>query len=289
MKTYLECVPCFLQMALKNVRQFTNDENKQEQLMREVLVEMSNMDLSLSPPEIGHRIFGLINNICGDSDPYLEDKRRFNKFALELLPDLRKKVKESNNPFEMAVRLSIAGNIIDLAANADINENDVIHTIDDCITAKLYSDEDLLSLEADVKNSDRVMILGDNAGEIVFDQLLIEQIPDGRVIYVVKGSPVVNDATIADAEETGLTKLANVIDNGSSAPGTILDDCSEGFVEKFNKADLVISKGQANYETLSDVNKNIFFVLKVKCPIIADDLGYEVGNCIIKKNNHNMD
>ena len=113
--------------------------------------------------------------------------------------------------------------------------------------------------------------------EIVFDRLLIEQLPREKVTLVVRGAPVSNDATMIDAEDTGLTKLLEVIDNGSDAPGTILDDCSHAFRERFDSADLIIAKGQGNYESLSEVEKDIYFLLKAKCPVIARDLGCEVG------------
>jgi uncharacterized protein with ATP-grasp and redox domains len=122
----------------------------------------------------------------------------------------------------------------------------------------------------------------------VFDRLLIEQLPLGKVTCAVRGAPAINDATIEDARETGLTDIVKVIHNGSDAPGTILPDCSEEFKEAFAGADLVIAKGQGNFETLSDVeNKRIFFLLQIKCPVIARDSGFPVGTFVIKDNSRN--
>ncbi|MCK4815836.1 DUF89 family protein, partial [bacterium] len=128
-----------------------------------------------------------------------------------------------------------------------------------------------------------ILYLADNAGEIVFDRLLIEQLPYEKITVVVKGKPVINDATMDDAEFAGLTEIVEVFDNGSDAPGTILQDCSQTFRDRFEDADLVIAKGQGNYETLSEVDKDIFFLLKVKCFIIARDIDCEVGEMILQR------
>ncbi len=285
MKTYLDCVPCVVKFALSAIRKVTYSEEIQEKIMREVLYELSRIDFSLSPPEISHIVFHYIKEYFGDVDPYLEDKKRFNRFCLTLLPQLRERVVRSKNPFDTTIRMSIAGNIIDSGVNTNVNERDVLDTIEECMTANLYTDECIITLHEEIRSAKSILILGDNAGEIVFDQLLIDQMPKEIVTYVVKSAPILNDATMEDAVETGLTKIVNVIGNGSDSPGTILDRCSREFIEQFNEADVVIGKGQANYETLSDVDRAIFFILKIKCPVIARDMGYSDGNCIVIKKN----
>ncbi|MBL7136740.1 MAG: DUF89 family protein [Candidatus Marinimicrobia bacterium] len=285
MRTYLDCVPCVVKFALGAVRQVTDDEEFQEKIMREVLHEVSKIDFSLSPPEISHIVFRYIKEYFGDVDPYLKEKKRFNKFCLTLLPKLRERVNKSKDPFNAAIRMSIAGNIIDSGANTNVNERDVLNTIEECMSATLYTDEGVISLKKEMENTKDILILGDNAGEIVFDQLLIDQMPKEIVTYAVKSAPILNDATMEDAVETGLTEMVNVIGNGSDSPGTILNRCSSEFIEKFNESDIVIAKGQANYETLSDVDRAIFFILKIKCSVIARDMGYSNGNCIVIKKN----
>ncbi len=137
------------------------------------------------------------------------------------------------------------------------------------------------TLRKRVDEAEKILYLADNAGEIAFDRLLIELMPTDKVILVVKGSPVINDATREDAEMVGLTELVNIIDNGSDAPGTILSDCSKEFIEYYNDADLIIAKGQGNYESLNDRTENIFFLLKAKCPVIARDIGCYIGDLIL--------
>jgi uncharacterized protein with ATP-grasp and redox domains len=111
-------------------------------------------------------------------------------------------------------------------------------------------------------------------------------LPEEKVTVAVRGRPVINDATRADAEAAGLTERVEVIDNGTDIPGTILPECSDFFRSRFESADLVISKGQGNYETLSDVEKDIFFLLKAKCPVVAMDLGAELDSVVLRRSKH---
>ncbi len=172
------------------------------------------------------------------------------------------------------------GNMIDYAQAGGARETKLRQEVEESMIAPLFGDvEQLRDL---VSNADRILYLTDNAGEIVMDRLLIEQLPPENVTVSVRGGPVLNDATLEDAKAAGLTDIVEVIDNGSDAPGTILDDCSDRFFEYFSRADLVIAKGQGNYESLSEVEKEIFFLLKAKCPVIADDLGCPLGTLVMR-------
>jgi len=282
MKTYFDCIPCLVRQTLDSVKLATDDKNVQEQVIRETLSLACKMNLRDSPPAMAQKIHRTIRELTGVEDPYLQTKNRFNKLALQMYPELKQQVESSADPFETAVRLAIAGNIIDLGVKSELEESSIEQTIAQSLTAPLDMDvlEDFKSTTARAKD---ILYLGDNAGEIVFDRLLIEQLPCRNITFTVKASPVINDATMEDAIIAGLTDIVDVIDNGSDAPGTILEDCSESFRNRFESANLVIAKGQGNYETLSDVNKNIFFILKAKCPVIARDLGCEVGEMILRK------
>jgi len=250
--------------------------------MREVLRLASKMDLRQSPPAMAQKIHRLIRKLTGVQDPYLQTKDRFNKLALKMYPELRKQVEASTDSFETAIRLAIAGNIIDLGVKTGLAESQVEETIAQSLTDPLDM-EALKEFRNATSRAKDILYLGDNAGEIVFDRLLIEQLPCEKITFVVKADPIINDATMEDAEIVGLTDIVSVIDNGSDAPGTILGDCSETFRRRFNEADLVIAKGQGNYETLSDVDKDMFFILRAKCPVIARHLGCEVGEMILRK------
>lgn len=283
MRTYFECIPCFVRQALDSVRLTTDDEQIQEQVMREALCLACKMDLRQSPPAMAQKIHRMIRKLTSVHDPYLQMKNRFNKMALEMYPELREHITASADPLETAVRLAIAGNIIDLGVKTGLEEPDVEKAITESLTAPLDT-EALKEFSSATNRAKDIIYLGDNAGEIVFDRLLIEQLPKENITFVVKAEPIINDATIEDAQIAGLTDIVNVIDNGSDAPATILEACSQDFQRRFNKADLVIAKGQGNFETLSDVNKDIFFILRAKCPVIARHLGCEIGTLVLQKN-----
>jgi len=278
MKTYFECIPCLIRQTFEAARLTTDDKAIHEQVIRKILRAASEMNLRESPPFMAQRIHRLIRQMTGDNDPYRDIKDRFNHFALELYPELKERVERSRTPLDTAIRLAIAGNIIDFGVNLHINETLVHNSIEHALTSPLAGDPE--QFRKAVSKANDILYLADNAGEIVFDRLLIEQMPSEKITLVVKGSPVINDACLADAQATGIADLVEVIDNGSDAPGTILDECSEEFKRRFENADLIIAKGQGNYETLSDVKKDIFFVLKAKCPVIAHHIGCEVGSLV---------
>jgi uncharacterized protein with ATP-grasp and redox domains len=283
MKTDYDCVPCFIRQALDAARLATSDEKIHEQVLRGVLVSMSRMDLRKSPPLMGQYIHRMIRTLSGIDDPYKEVKNRFNRFALELYPVLKERIVHSSHPLETAVRLSIAGNIIDFGAKSAVKPGEVHETIDRALADPLFGN--IESFLDTIFSAKTILYIGDNAGEIVFDRLLIEQLPVDRITFAVRGDPVINDATMEDAEDTGMKEVVEVIDNGSDAPGTILDECSEGFRRCFFGADLIIAKGQGNYETLSDVDKPIGFILKSKCPVIARHIGCPAGSLVIRGKN----
>lgn len=282
MRIFLDCIPCFIRQALDAARLSTNDKQIHEKVVREVIILAKDLDMSQSPPVMGQKIHRLIRELVGTEDPYRDVKKQFNNASLQLYSKMRTSVTESRDMLETAIRLAIAGNIIDFGVNSKLQESELEKTISECLVAE-FSDMQLKPFQQAINDAEEILYLADNAGEIIFDRLLIEQLPIDKVTVVVKGSPVINDATMEDAVIAGLTRIVEVIDNGSDGPGTILETCSEVFVNRFEEADLVIAKGQGNYETLSDVDKNIFFVLKAKCPVIARDLGCEVGDMVFRK------
>jgi uncharacterized protein with ATP-grasp and redox domains len=282
MRIYLDCIGCFVRQALDAARLATEDEQIHEKVVRKVLRLAAELDMSQSPPAIGQQIHRLIRNLVSSDDPYRKIKRRFNNLALKLYSELRKQIVSSSDRLEIAIRLAIAGNIIDFGVNSSVNESDLHKAISESLTAD-FDNVQLKSFRDAIGQAEEIFYLADNAGEIVFDRLLIEQLPCEKITVVVKGKPVINDATMEDADFAGLTRIVEVIDNGSDAPGTILESCSQRFRDRFENADLLIAKGQGNYETLSDVDKNIFFILRAKCPVIARDLGCEVGEMILRK------
>ena len=283
MKTYLDCIPCFVRQALDAVKLTSDDCIIHEQVLREVLKQAAEMDMNSSPPSMAKKIHRIIRQLAEINDPYKQAKRRFNEFALKLFPKFQDLVKSSDKPFETAIRLAMAGNIIDLGVKCSLTLPEAEETIHKALTDH-FDMTDFDDFKDATSQAEDILYLADNAGEIVFDRFLIEQIGPAKITLVVKGSPIINDATVEDARDCGLTELVKVIDNGDNAPGTILESCSKEFVRRFEGADLIISKGQGNFETLSDVDRNIYFILRAKCPVIAEHLDCPVGAMILRKN-----
>jgi len=277
MKLYLDCYSCVLRQTLQACRSAGVPEEKQIGIMREVMNLLQNADPSSRPPEIGAQMHALIRKLTKCEDPYLELKQKSTRDALLLYTELKRKISEAKDPFDMAVRLSIAGNIIDFGVGDNFDLPSVIHRV----LAQPYAINHTLELKEKISNAKNILFLADNAGETVFDRLFIEII-DKHVIYAVKDAPVLNDATAEDAIAAGIDHTAKIISCGARSPGTILSRCSEDFIKIYKQADVIIAKGQGNYEALSDENESIFFLLQTKCDVIARDLGVPVKSIVAK-------
>jgi len=275
MNTSIDCIPCFVRQALEAARFATDDPAIHEQVLRDVMALSSKLDLHLPPPAVGRQIHRRIRELTGRHDPYRNAKDRYNTMALELMPQLRQRVAAAGDPFLLAVRFAIAGNIIDLGVKSDIGDQTILESIDNVLDGRFVGN--IEAFRQAVAHARSILYLADNAGEIVLDRLLIEQLPLDRTTVAVRGGPVINDATIEDARAAGLEQLVEVIDNGCDVPGTILSECSQEFRRKFKQASLIISKGQGNFETLCDEDYPLFFLFKVKCPVIAEKTGFAVG------------
>lgn len=283
MRTYLDCVPCFVRQALDSARRCTDSPEIHERLLREALTMAANLSFDSPPPLMGRLIHRRLRELTGQADPYRDAKKTANAFALQLYPNLKQLVHRSSDPLAMAVRMAIAGNVMDLGVKSGLTEGEIRAAIDEAVEGQVDSGA-VEELRQSIASAGDILYLADNAGEIVLDRLLIEQMPLGRVTVVVKGGPIINDATREDAEAAGLADMVEIIDNGSDAPGTVLDLCSPSFRERFAAAELIFAKGQGNYETLNECgHRNLFFLLKVKCVIIARDLRCRLGDMVVRK------
>ena len=278
MRTYLDCYPCFLRQTLEAARMAGAGENRQHRVLQEVLHELHRFELTSTPPEMAHRIHQIVRRETEETDPYRPAKEASTRQALALYPRLKALVAEADDPLETAVRLSIAGNIIDLGIAPEYDLEETLERV----LAQPFAIDAYAAFREGLARTERVLYLADNAGETVFDRVLIETM--GRpVTYVVKGSPILNDATRTDALAAGLETVATIIDNGSNAPGTLIELCSLEFRRRLTQADFIISKGQANYESLSGTALPIFFLLQVKCPVIAQNLEAPIKSIILKQ------
>ncbi len=278
MLTFHDCAPCLVRQALDAARMATPDEQVQEKVLRKVLAAFSEVSFMQYPARLSYLAHSIVKQETSCPDPYRRLKQYFNKAAHRLYPSLKHLVSVSANRLEVAVKLAIAGNIIDFAIRDLETVNKTIEdTIQKPFTVNYFQD-----FEDVIKKSGKILYIGDNAGETFFDRILIEEFPAEKFSYAVKGGPIINDATEEDATFAGLVELVEVVNTGSDTPGTLLDLCSPEFQEKFNQADLIIAKGQANYETLQFCGKDIFFLLRVKCPVIARDTGHPIGSIILQ-------
>ncbi|MFO7979221.1 MAG: ARMT1-like domain-containing protein [Candidatus Aminicenantes bacterium] len=280
MKAYLDCYPCFFIQTLRTMRLITSDEKEIWKALREVSSFLPQLSFDSTPPEIGREVYRIISEITGVEDPYKEIKKTCTQKALDLYPEVKEKVKKADNPLMAALRAAIAGNIIDFGANTEFDiEKDL-----EKIFVQDFAVNHFHEFKQMIRKADRIVYLADNAGETVFDRILIEEL-DVPVIYAVRDKPVINDAVKEDAVAAGLDRIAEIISSGSDAPGTVLNCCSKEFLDTFNKAPMIISKGQGNYEALSELKKPIFFLLKAKCPVIAEDIGVPEGSIILMESN----
>lgn len=275
MKISHECIHCLARQAVEIAEEATSNITMQEEIIKKSLKELGEMNFNETAPEIAFRMHQHAKNITNITDPYVTLKEQYNKIAKEIYERIieEKWLDNAEDPFDMSCRLAIAGNIIDFSVGLNLEHSDIVKSVEDSIKHDIFGTGTTALREA-VEKSNNIMYIADNAGEIIFDKFLLENLPVNKVTYVVKGGPIVNDATMQDAISAGIVDLVKVIDNGHAAQGTILKDCSSTFKSEFSKADLIISKGQANFETLSDIkDKTIFYLLRAKCSSVASAIG----------------
>lgn len=281
MNTALSCIPCLLRQSIDAIGLCDAEAGKRHQFIREILLGATTLDFSRPPPLLAGQLQAQLREITGCDDPYHEVKQRHNRLAFELLASLEQAVRCSFDSFGAAVRLAIAGNVMDLGAKSRFTEAEThaiaTHALDHPLVGELES------LRTAVASARQILYLTDNAGEIVFDRVLLDLLPRHRVTVAVRGRSVLNDATIDDATAAGLSKLAEIITNGSAVPGTVLADCSPDFRRRFAEADLIIAKGQGNFETLHDECAPLFCLFRVKCEIVAEHCGHPLGSHLVWK------
>ena len=292
MDILLNCYPCIVTMVLTiaDLSRFSDDQTKQ--LMNEALSLLLDVGKTgpVPPPVVAGRLFQKAGEISGDMDrydPYSALKKKANKTVTDFYHTLVQAVAQSQSPVEKAIKLAALGNILDFAI-IDHNTIDILQEVKD-IDKLVFEKYDYESFSSRLSTAGHLLILGDNAGEIVFDKLLIQTLntrfPDLKITYAVRGATIINDVTMEDAREVGLTKAADVISSGSVCPGTYLDDADPDFLDIFEQADLIISKGQGNYETLSKEDRaNLFFIFRVKCKHVGARVGAGLHSLILLEN-----
>jgi uncharacterized protein with ATP-grasp and redox domains len=280
MRTHPECFPCFLRQTVIALNQHPGTRDRHEEIIKAVLPVIADADTRKPPAYTTTFIHRLIRERLG-GDPFKNIKFMYNKLAMDLSPGLRETIGKSEDPLWTAARLAIAGNVIDFGIYTSI---DISSSIGRALEQSIAVD-DYPSFREALSGAKEILYLLDNCGEIAFDRLLIEELVSRgkKVTAAVKGSPVLNDVTRDDAAQVGLDQVCRVIDNGSDAIGTIIEWTSAEFREIFGASDIVISKGQGNFETLTETKKRTFFLFQSKCDLVSKELGLPPGSMLFKK------
>ena len=292
MKTYLDCIPCFFRQALEGARIVGASPKVQKQVIDELANIIPEVSLNSPPPEIARFGYNLLKKLSRNNDPYKKIKQESNRLALKIYNKLKNKVVHSGDRLLTSLEIAIAGNIIDFGVKSNLNIDEELKKI--LVREEKYIHRKTIfhysAFKWALSEAKNILYLGDNAGETVFDKILIEEIrkkyPKKIIYFAVKDEPIINDALFEDAEYCGIDKLAEVISNGSDAPGTILRLCNSSFKKIYRKADMVISKGQGNFESLSQEKRPIFFLFMVKCQVVAKHTGCKLGDIVLLYNSN---
>ena len=284
------CLPCYLNQTLSLIERKVTDDARARRILHaalDALQDFDNPDIS-GVPELAGRLYRALSLALDNPDPFAEEKHQANRMMQNILPRLRDIVNASADPFAAAVAFAVAGNIIDFGAHPGL---DVSEAVDMVLAASRtpFAIDHVNELRAAVDNAASILYIGDNTGEILADRLLIGQLPTGKTTFVVRGGVVLNDITMDDAVFAGIDALCPVITTGSAVPGISFGQASKEFLDAFAAADVVIAKGQGNYEGIYPVAKReVFFLMKVKCDVIARHIGAVTGDHIVYRFTGNL-
>ncbi len=272
MRTHLDCLPCFLKMALAGIRATCpGQEDIHEKVVKHWAAGFADADLNESPPSIAGRLFRETAEHVGDIDIFKTQKEEANARVLELLPEVKGKVLSSEYPLLAAMGVSIIGNYMDCAVMGEYDWEDELGNLEHGLDREVFAE-----FIDNVCSHKSLLILGDNAGEIGLDTVLTGLLRDEgiEVTYAVRGKNILNDATMVDADVVGMTDICEVVTSGVDTPGTVLNRCSDEFRSRLDQAPVVLSKGQGNFESLWGVMPDVYYAFKVKCPVVADVTGH---------------
>ncbi|NLG32401.1 MAG: DUF89 family protein [Syntrophomonadaceae bacterium] len=287
MRYSMECLPCLLNQGIRVARLYLENEEEQRTLLKSIIAEIAVMDHNASAPYIAHKVHRALKEALQNPDPYQKEKLYYNQEMLKLEDDFSQLAETAIDPLDVALKLAAAGNIIDFGPGYDLSRDNVLKTIKESME-KDYSQEVFISLASALKDANKLLYLGDNAGEIVFDKIFIRTIkecyPHLQIDFATRGTPIMNDVTEEDAYMVGIDTYANIINNGTDIPGTILEHCSDSFVNVFNKADVIISKGQGNFESLyRNGYNNLYYIFLCKCDLFMDRFGARRNDLVLMK------
>ena len=276
MNLNLNCILCNLKQVITVTDLVKLDSNSKEVVMRDVLGYLHDTNYKRSNPEVIKGTWDIITKHINNPNPYSEIKSYYNRQVINIADNIRKLINQSDDKFNIALKIAITANLIDFAASHTFDEKTLLNKIN-TINEQSMPIDDSKKIYEKLKTAKTLLYLGDNCGEIVIDKIFIEYIslifPNIKVYFGVRGEPIVNDVTVEDANMVQMQEVAEVISNGDGALGTVIERTSANFKEVFYKADVIIAKGQGNYESLSEIDRNhIFFLFMAKCDVVASSL-----------------
>ena len=280
-----ECVECIINQSVRVANLITDDESLKNKIISSTKLLSKDFSFNNTPPEIASYVYENMADIAKKYDLYDEVKQNSTKKALSFVPLLKEKLLDSNDKFLTAIKIAVAGNVIDLAAQVEFDLDEELNKI--FYTNFAYDDVDILKQE--LEKSKTVLLIGDNVGEHIFDYMFIEVLQDFypkiKFSYMVRGNPIINDVTIKEAKEAKFDELCELVDSGVNTPGFAYNRANKYSQELFDSVDLVLSKGMGNYECMSELQrKNICFLLKIKCNVVANSLNKNLGDIVCKFN-----
>lgn len=277
MKMDVYCVKCIISQMVELIKIIGADKQAEEAIMREVLKALSEENYNTTSPELAEKVYDLVREISGIDDPYREIKNKENERAEKIVQPFEERISELN--LEEVLKLSVLGNSMDYGTEARFN----VEEEKEKLLSESLNFSTLTEFEEELKEGENLLIIGDNAGEIVFDRLLVRFIKEHYGIsikYAVRGGPIINDATVEDAIQIGMDKYAEIISTGQNIAGLVLERASQEIIDAFKESSLVLSKGQGNFETLEDKGLDIYFLFRVKCPVVGAYLRKHVGEMV---------
>lgn len=282
MKLKLDCLACIMRQVVEAGRLSTEEDTLIKEIIDDYARMIPEINFTALAPEITVKIQDIIKEKTGKNDPYAPFKQKNIKRAEKVYPVVKKAVEKSKDPLLGALIMAATGNIIDAGIGLEVDLENKI----DYAEEKGFKHSDYHSFVEKLEKGEgkKILIIGDNAGEGVFDRLLIEELNKykAHVTYAVRGVPILNDITLKEAREIGLHKICQLISSGCDTPGLIQERADSSFLKIFEEADIVISKGQGNLEGLSEISRQIFFLLIAKCKVVASELGVEEGDLVFK-------
>jgi len=278
MEIHLDCLPCTLRQVLKASRMATDNYELQKKIMAKIIGVLNNYEAFKNAPEMVGKIHEIIKDMTGAEDPYCRVKKKDIETAQRILPDLKRFLEGQEDRLYWALKASAVGNVLDSVIDTPL---DIEKNIEDEFL-KPFAICDIRAFEDQIRDARSILFIGDNAGETVFDTILMEELSPKKMYYAVRNSAVLNDATATDALASGISHYGEIISTGCDMPGVATGNCSPAFSKLFYGADVVISKGQGNFESLSECDRDVYFLLKAKCPVFSEALSVGLNDYVFK-------